>query len=231
MTPLKIYIGYDDREPEAYRVAVKSILKHSPSAQITPLKIDRLESCGLITRPVDRRGQSYDLISNAPCSTDFANSRFLVPHLAQTGFALFVDSDIVALAPLEELFALADPSKAVMVVKHDAMEEGGTKMDGQAQVSYSRKNWSSVVLWNCDHPANQRLTLHDVNTRPGRDLHKFYWLHDSEIGELSVDWNWLVNVAPKPAQPKIAHMTLGGPFTPGWQGAPNDDIWLEAANG
>lgn len=231
MIPLKVYIGFDEREPEAYRVAVKSILKHSPSAQITPLKLDRLESCGLITRPVDRRGQSYDLISNAPCSTDFANSRFLVPHLAQTGWALFCDSDIVCLSPLEELFALANPDKGVMVVKHGVIEGGGTKMDGQAQVSYSRKNWSSVMLFNCDHPANQRLTVHDVNTRPGRDLHRFYWLHDSEIGELSPRFNWLVNVNEKPASPVIAHLTLGGPFTPGWQGAEHDDIWLEAANG
>lgn len=231
MTSLRVYIGYDDREPDAYRVAVKSILKHSPSAQITPLKLDRLESCGLITRPVDRRGQSYDIISNAPCSTDFSNSRFIVPHLAQTGWALFVDSDIVALAPLEELFALADPDKAVMVVKHGTLEGGGTKMDGQAQVSYSRKNWSSVVLFNCDHPANQRLTLHDVNTRPGRDLHRFYWLHDSEIGELPPEWNWLVGVSEEPINTKIAHYTLGGPFTPGWPGSMYDNIWFKAANG
>lgn len=228
---LKIYIGFDDREPEAYRVAVKSILKHSPSAQITPLKLDRLESCGLITRPVDRRGQSYDLISNSPMSTDFANSRFLVPHLAQTGWALFVDSDIVALAPLEELFALADPDKAVMVVKHGKIEGGGTKMDGQAQTSYNKKNWSSVCMFNCDHPANKRLSLHDINTRPGRDLHAFYWLHDSEIGELSPRFNWLVNVNPKPEHPAIAHFTLGGLFTEGWKGAQYDHIWLEAANG
>jgi hypothetical protein len=118
-----------------------------------------------------------------------------------------------------------------MVVKHGKIEGGSTKMDGQAQVSYSRKNWSSVVLFNCDHPANQRLTLHDVNARPGRDLHRFYWLHDSEIGALPPEYNWLVNVNPKPEQPKIAHFTLGGLFTEGWKGAQYDHIWLEAANG
>jgi hypothetical protein len=228
---VRIYIGYDNREPEAYRVAVKSILKHSPSAQITPLKLDRLESCGLITRPVDRRGQIYDLISNAPCSTDFANSRFLVPHLAQTGWALFVDSDIVALSPLEELFALADPDKAVMVVKHSVEQGIGSKMDGQVQTSYTRKNESSVCLFNCDHPANLRLSLWDINNKPGCDLHRFFWLADSEIGYLPGEWNWLVGVEPKPEQPKIAHFTLGALFTPGWQGAEHDDIWLEAANG
>lgn len=223
---LKVYLGYDDREPEAYRVAVKSILKHSPAAVITPLKLDRLESSGLITRPVDRRGQVYDLISNAPCSTDFANSRFLVPILAQTGWALFMDSDVVVLSPMEELFAMADKYKAVMVVKHKPITKAKVKMDGQAQTLYKRKNWSSVMLFNCDHKANQRLTLHDINHRPGRDLHRFHWLHDSEIGELPDRFNWLVNVNPKPEHPAIAHFTLGGPFTPGWKGAEHDDIWL-----
>jgi hypothetical protein len=228
---MRVYIGYDEREPEAYRVAVKSILKHSPSAQITPLKLDRLESCGLITRPVDRRGQSYDLISNAPCATDFSNSRFVVPMLAQTGLALFLDSDVVALRPLEELFVLADPSKAVMVVRHEAEQGTGLKMDGQVQTSYTRKNESSVCLFNCDHPANRRLSLWDINHKPGRDLHRFFWLADSEIGYLPGEFNWLVGVEPKPEYPAIAHFTLGSHFTPGWQGAEHDDIWLEAANG
>lgn len=223
---IRVYLGYDDREPEAYRVAVKSILKHSPTAVITPLKLDRLESSGLITRPVDNRGQKYDIISNSPCSTDFANSRFLVPMLAQTGWALFMDSDVVVLSPLEELFSYADKYKAVMVVKHKPITKAGKKMDGQEQTLYKRKNWSSVMLFHCDHKANQRLTLYDVNHRPGRDLHKFFWLHDSEIGELPDRFNWLINVNPKPENPVIAHYTLGGPFLPGWKGAEHDDIWL-----
>ena len=66
-------------------------------------------------------------------------------------------------------------------------------------------------MFNCDHPANQRLSLQDVNERPGRDLHRFYWLHDDEIGELPPEWNWLVGVQPMPAEPKLAHYTLGTP--------------------
>lgn len=143
---------------------------------------------------MDARGQLYDLPSNAPCSTEFAISRFLVPILCQQGWALFVDCDVVFLGDVAELFALADPSKAVMVVKHAPLVEVGTKMDGQAQVGYTRKNWSSVMLFNCDHPANRRLSLADVNERPGRDLHALYWLHDEEIGALPAAWNWLVNV-------------------------------------
>jgi hypothetical protein len=99
-------------------------------------------------------------------------------------------------------------------------------MDGQQQVAYARKNWSSVALWNCDHPANRRLSLVDVNERPGRDLHAFYWLHDDEIGELPARWNWLVGVQDKPEDPAIAHFTLGTPdMVPN---SPHADIWFNA---
>lgn len=230
MNPIRVYIGYDEREAEAYRVAEASLLKHaSLPVSVTPLRADRLAACGLLRRPQDRRGYTYDIHSNAPQATDFAISRFLVPHLAQTGFALFVDCDVVFLADVAELFDQADHDKAVQVVKHVQPETGATKMDGQAQLAYPRKNWSSIVLFNCNHPANQRLSLQDVNERPGRDLHRFYWLNDSEIGALTPDWNWLVNVQEKPLFPKLAHFTLGGPFTAGWKGADHDDIWLEAS--
>lgn len=333
----KVYIGYDGRESAAYEVAESSLRKRaSEHVAVTPLCADQLAACGLLRRPQDRRGLIYDIPSNAPCATDFAISRFLVPHLAQIGWALFVDCDVVFLADVAELFAMADPSKAVMVVKHGTIQDGYAvrfdercelvsetdrktefyvhpvqkthllphsdwdylescllsagghslsrlgwsidcsnwrslvvrskegsdlflvspvardcvdeisaqkyiskliramskeKMDGQAQLAYSRKNWSSVMLFNCDHPANRRLSLQDVNERPGRDLHGFYWLHDSEIGELPGEWNWLVNVQPKPERPKIAHFTEGGPFTPGWRGAEHDELWLREARG
>ena len=227
---MKVYIGHDPREQAAYDVAVRSLRRVTPGADVVPLKADRLAACGLLRRLMDHRGGLYDLASNAPCATEFAASRFLVPHLAQTGWALFTDCDVLFLSDVRELLDQADPSKAVMVVKHPPLEDEGTKMDGALQVRYPRKNWSSVILWNCDHPANQRLSLQDVNERPGRDLHRFYWLADSEIGSLSPDWNWLVGVQPKPLAPKIAHFTLGGPWFPGWTGAEHDELWLAEHN-
>jgi lipopolysaccharide biosynthesis glycosyltransferase len=222
---VRVYIGWDEREQEAYKAAVRSLAAVSPQAHVTPLKADKLAACGLLRRPQDRRGVIYDLPSNAQCSTDFAISRFLVPHLAQTGWALFADCDVIFLSDIAELFEQADPDKAVMVVKHPNLPSQGVKMDGQAQVAYSRKNWSSICLWNADHPANRRLSLQDVNERPGRDLHAFYWLADSEIGSLSPDWNWLVGVQEKPLFPKIAHYTMGGPWIPNWHGAEHDELW------
>ena len=226
---MKVFVGHDPREQAAYDVAVRSLHGRRWDVEVVPLHLDRLAANGLLRRLMDARGNLYDLPSNAPCATEFAISRFLVPILCQSGWALFVDSDVVFLGDVAELFSLADPNKAVMVVKHQNGHKAGTKMDGQEQVLYPRKNWSSVMLFNCDHPANRRLSLQDVNERPGRDLHAFYWLHDDEIGALPAEWNWLVGVQDKPANPKIAHFTLGGPWLPAWPGAEHDGIWLEAS--
>jgi lipopolysaccharide biosynthesis glycosyltransferase len=226
---VKVYIGHDEREEKALEVALRSLDHVSPTVSPTVLQSERLAAHGLLRRAQDLRGGIYDLPSNAPCATQFAISRFLVPMLAHEGWALFVDCDVVFLADVAELFALADPSKAVMVVKHQNGHHAGTKMDGQPQVLYPRKNWSSVVLWNCEHAANRRLSLQDVNERPGRDLHAFYWLHDDEIGTLPAAWNWLVGVQPKPETPKLAHFTLGGPWLPTWIGAEHDELWLGAS--
>lgn len=224
----RIYIGFDSREPDAYLVAESSLRRRAKSpVSVTPLNGHRLAESGLLRRPMDTRGNRFDFLSGAPCSTEFAISRFLVPILAQTGWALFVDSDVVFLGDVGELFALADPDYAVMVVKH-APYGGGQKMGGQAQLAYPRKGWSSVVLWNCDHPANRRLSLVDVQERRGFDLHGFYWLADYEIGELPESWNWLVNVVPPPDYARLAHFTEGGPFLSSWNGAPYDAIWTEA---
>jgi hypothetical protein len=225
---VKVYIGYDSREPQAYEVAASSLIRRASGVlSLHALNVQRLAESGLLRRPTDLRGQRYDIPSNAPASTEFAISRFLVPILAQAGWALFTDSDVVFLADVAELFALADRRYALMCVQHQDVQQTGTKMDGQVQTSYPRKNWSSVMLFNCDHPANKRLSLVDVQERRGFDLHQFYWLNDSEIGALPAEWNWLVGVQPKPANPKIAHFTLGGPFLPGWQGAEHDGLWFE----
>jgi len=143
--PLKVYIGYDDAERQAYDLAVASLRgRASIPVDVTPLDICRLAESGLIRRPTDRRGHRYDLLSNAPASTDFAISRFLVPILAQTGPALFVDSDVVFLADVANLLAYIELFDfPLMCVKHEYTPRTGPKMDGQVQTSYARKNWSS----------------------------------------------------------------------------------------
>jgi hypothetical protein len=218
---MMLYMGFDEREKIAYDVACRS-LRRFWDIEPTPLDAEKLAASGILRRTQDRRGRIWDLPSNAPCSTDFAISRFLTPILAQTGYALFVDCDVVFLDDPRKMLIEADATKAVQVVQHGKLRRGGLKMDGQDQTVYPRKNWSSVMLFQCDHPANRRLTLQDINERPGRDLHQFYWLNDCEIGELSPRFNWLVDIQDRPEQVVIAHMTLGGPWLSDWQGGSFD---------
>lgn len=227
MTAHKVYIGYDRREADAYRVAEFSLRRHaSRPVTVTPLKLNRLQAQGLSQRPYRiYRNSLWDILSDAPCSTEFSNTRFLTPLLAQSGWALFIDCDMLFLGDVARLFALADPRYAVMCVKHQHAGDEGVKMDGCEQTRYARKNWSSVMLFNCDHAANAGLTLDVVNGAPGRDLHRFCWLDDEEIGELPPTWNWLVGVQPKPADVHLAHYTLGMPFMAGYERSPHSDLW------
>jgi lipopolysaccharide biosynthesis glycosyltransferase len=225
----KIYIGYDPREHLAYDVARHSILTRTDPrlVHIVPLELKNLGD--VLTRPIENRdGKLWCPISEAPMATEFAISRFCIPLIQNKGWALFVDCDIICLADISELFALADSNYAVMVVKHNQESGSDTKMDGQVQTYYSRKNWSSVVLWNLAHPSNRALTLEALNTWPGRDLHAFKWLKDEEIGSLPQEWNHLVGVTPdSPVVPKILHYTLGGPWFKDWKSGPLDDVWSQ----
>lgn len=224
---MKIYIGHDGRETNAYRVAERT--GGAWGAETQPLYEDRLRAAGLLTRPKDTRGQHWDFISGAPQSTEFAIARFFVPILAHSGWALFVDCDVVFQEDPDKLLEYADPKKAVCCVQHPPMTLGAVKMDGQAQTNYHRKLWSSVMLFNCDHPANKRLNLTTLNSWPGRDLHAFAWLHDDEIGRLPDGANWLVGLQPKPKKVYIAHFTLGVPGMPDRGATEYDDIWTAAS--
>lgn len=89
-------------------------------------------------------------------STEFAISRFLTPHLAGRGLALFMDCDMLVRSNLTSLFLdLETGDKAVYCVKHQYNPTGNEKMDGQLQTRYVRKNWSSFMIFDCNHPANK----------------------------------------------------------------------------
>ncbi len=227
---LTVYIGYDPSEREAYRVARWSIEKHCAGAvRIVPLDLRALTSHGLLNRPTTRirGGQLWDVLSDAPMSTEFAISRFLTPILNQAGWAVFMDCDVVVYRDIHEILP-REPGAAVYCVQHEYEPTEATKMCGLAQTRYARKNWSSVMLFDCDHPANKELTLNDINRLPGRELHGFSWLAEEEIGELDAGWNWLVNVQDRPEQLNLAHFTLGGPWLDGWDEQPHDDMWVQA---
>jgi hypothetical protein len=228
-----IWIGHDPREQDAFQVAVESIRAHlSEPIEICAMALPVLFGHGLYQRPTCRRdGRLWDVISDAPMSTEFAISRFFVPLIAQSycqqpsDLALFIDCDMLARADLAELFALADPTKAIQVVKHDYQPAEATKMDGQVQLAYPRKNWSSVMLWNLRHPANRALTIAKLNTWAGRALHGFQWLDDSFIGELPAEWNHLVGVYPENPDAKLVHFTLGVPTMEGYADCEHAPEW------
>ena len=72
------------------------------------------------------------------------------------------------------------------------------------------------MLFNCDHPANQALTVDLINSAPGRDLHAFKWLPDELIGELDPRWNYLVGHTTGVPDPAVVHFTSGIPSMAGY---------------
>jgi lipopolysaccharide biosynthesis glycosyltransferase len=201
---MKIFVGYDPREDIAYQVCKHSILSRNNSAIIRPLVQKELRDAGWYNRPVDKLA-----------STEFTFTRFLVPELMNfDGWAVFMDCDVILTTDISELFAQADDRYAVMCVQHDYKVEEGIKMDGQTQTSYPRKNWSSVMMFNCAHPSNKMLDRNLVNNSEvnGAYLHRFSWLKDSEVGKLDHTWNYLVGVYTDLEKPKLIHYTEGGPW-------------------
>lgn len=227
--PLTIFIGYDEREHDAYEVCRASLLRHASR----PLHIVRLDQAALrragwYRREWRQEGRNrIDLGDLKPFSTDFAFTRFFVPALnLYQGWALFCDCDFLFTADIAQVFDLADDKYAVMCVKHDHNPTEATKMGGVAQTRYHRKNWSSLTLWNNAHPENALLTGYVVNQWPGGWLHAFSWLKDDLIGEIPCEWNWLAGVnEPLATTPAGIHFTLGIPTLPGCGKTPYAGLW------
>jgi len=210
---IRVFIGYDDREVVAFHALVESILAHTTApVAVMPLRLSLLGR--LFRRP------------RSPLqSTDFAFSRFLVPHLSDyAGWSLFLDCDMVILRDLAELWALRDSRYAVQVVKHAHHPGEDTKFLGQVQTRYEKKNWSSVMLFN--NARCRRLDPGYVNTASGLELHQFKWLQgDHEIGALPPCWNFLVGYDRPTPDIALLHYTTGGPYFSASRNTPYADVW------
>lgn len=216
-----IYIGYDTREDIAYQVSKHSLLSRSQNVNVHPLKLNELKEKGLYWRDEDKLG-----------STEFTFSRFLIPELNDfSGWALFCDCDLLFLDDINDLFKMADDKYAIMCVQHDYTPKEGTKMDGKVQTIYPRKNWSSVVLWNCSHPSNKKVNKQLINDpdTTGKYLHRFSWLEDHEIGSIPHNWNWLAGwyKEPQDGRPSAIHYTEGGPWFENYRFCEYDQIWKD----
>lgn len=216
---LKIFIGYDPVESVAWHTMAHSILARS-SAPVALVPVNLANLKGIYTRARD-----------AKQSNEFSFTRFLVPYLSgYEGFSAFFDCDQLLRTDVAELFriAMGDPSKAVHVVKHDYQPKDEIKYLNTVQYPYPRKNWSSVVVWNCAHPSNRRVTPDFVNSATPMELHRFLWLDDSEIGALDVRWNWLVGeYADPPADVHNVHWTVGGPYFNEYRHADFAEEWFD----
>ncbi len=199
MDSLKLFVGYDPREAICLHTFHQSILEHTT----IPVSVTALHE-----RMLQFNGQQDG--TNA-----FIYSRYLVPELCDfKGWAMFADGDMVAVDDLQKLWSLRDGRYAVMCVKHDYKTKHQRKYKGTPlendNLDYPRKNWSSVVLWNCGHPSNRILTKGFVGEAGGKFLHRFEWLRDEEIGDLPSDWNHLV-LEYENNNAKLLHHTLGTP--------------------
>ena len=202
---LKVFVGWDPREDIAWEVCRHSILSRTDPSKVivTPLVQQELREQGLYTRPVDKKA-----------STEFSLTRFMVPKLAgKKGYAIFVDCDFLFLADIRDVLEEVDPTKAVSVVQHNYCPTESLKMDGRKQHQYPRKNWSSFVVFNCEHPAVQELTPEVVNLADPGFLHRFLWLQDEDIGSLDKGWNYLEGwYSPHYDNINAIHFTRGGPW-------------------
>jgi len=61
---------------------------------------------------------------------------------------------------------------------------------------------------------------------PLLDLHRFAWVEDRLIGELPLEWNWLVGEYAFNPAAKIAHYTLGGPYFEEYRSCDYADEWF-----
>lgn len=231
-----VYVGHDAREQQAYQVCKRSLQARAGGhVRVRPISYPLLGD--LYRRPVERRmGVLYDVISDAPMSTEFSLARFFAPLLherigADSAWVVFCDCDFLWRAPVERLLAFADDRYAVMVVKHTQRPVETRKMDGQPQTAYERKNWSSLMLLNCaliNHAtfgADGAGVLAMLNGATGLDLQQLRWCPDELIGELPLEWNWLAGVSPHVDNPQAVHFTLGTPDLPGYEDYPYANEW------
>jgi lipopolysaccharide biosynthesis glycosyltransferase len=209
---IPVFIGYDPREAIAFHVCANSIIRHSSQpVQIIPVALNLFKDY---------------TETHTDGSNHFIYTRFLVPYMMKwQGHAIFIDGDMILRDDIAKLWELRDPSKDVQVVKHDYKTRMPVKYLGSKNEDYPRKNWSSVILWNCNSYPNRRLTPEYVMKATGAELHRFSWCTDDRIGELPSEWNWLPDEYGENPDAKLLHYTLGTPCFHEFADTPQADEW------
>ena len=209
---IPVFVGYDPREAIAYHVCANSIIRHaSQPVSIIPLALNLF--------------RDYTE-THTDGSNQFIYSRFLVPHLMNyTGHAIFIDGDMIVRGDIAELWNLRNAAQDAQVVKHDYQTRMSEKYLGAKNENYPRKNWSSVILWNCNSFPNRKLTPEFVQRATGAELHRFSWIEDDRIGALPPEWNWLPDEYGPNTDAKLLHYTLGTPCFHEFATTPQGGEW------
>ena len=212
---IRIFTGFDQREAVGHHVFLQSVIERTDEpVEIIPL--------------TERIGRKMGIVSDG--SNSFSKIRFSIPYLCGfKGHAIWADAaDMLCLEDIVELWNRRDTYHAVKVVKHDYQPTGrkyvGTEME-TANEAYPRKNWSSLVLWWNEYMPHQQLTPSFINEKPGSFLHRFSWLPDARIGDLSSEWNHLVIEQERNPNAKLAHFTLGIPSFSNYGDCEFSDEW------
>ena len=213
---INVFIGFDEGEKVSYHILSESIRrKSSVPVSITPLCLSNLPEFKRKLQPNQ--------------STEFAFSRFLVPYLSEyKGWSLFLDCDMMFRDDIKKLWDMRDNNKSIMCCKHDYIPKQNVKFRGAKNEPFPKKNWSSFMLMN-NHRCKM-LSKEYVETASGLELHQFKWTHEENVGELPLEWNWLVGEYVYNKDAKNVHWTLGGPYFKDYKTSDYADEWFRLYN-
>ena len=209
---INLVVGFDQREAIAYHVFCQSVIDNT--------------TLPVLFLPLSLAGLKGYQETHGDGSNSFIYSRFLRPYLmSYKGWAIFADGDMVCRQDLKLLWDLKDSSKAVQVVKHNYRTKYTEKYLGNKNEDYPRKNWSSLILWNCSHAKHKLLTPEFIQKQTGAFLHRFTWLDDEDIGDLDNKWNWLAIEYEDIPDANLVHYTLGTPCFKDYKNTPMASEW------
>lgn len=215
---MRYYVGFDSAHPVAAETTAKSIARFVGWNYVHFIDTSELRKSGHYWRK-DTSG-----------STDFTYSRFLTPYLCGTGYATFCDGDFLWRKDPTLLYEHLDGKSFVQVVKHNITPDmlKPTKMDGKPQKWYPMKNWSSLMVFNCDHADAKNLMPTDVSVMEPSWLHGFKWTDVDASQSLPLEFNYLVGYYENMnIDPVAVHFTDGGPWLEEYRDVPYAQEWFD----
>lgn len=204
---LKLFVGLDPKELVGFHVFVQSVLSRTDPNQVEIIPICR---------------------TKGSASNTFNMHWPEIPRRCGfRGRAVFVDgSDMLCRADILELPDLLERGCDVAVVQHCYSTKYPTKFLGQSNEDYPRKNWMSVVVFECGNSVWRTLE-EKAKGKPASYLHRLEFLPDDRIGDLPRTWNHLVGEYPYDTEAKIAHFTIGLPCWPAYKHWDYADEWRQ----